>query len=67
MLLCTVNGNELSFNQIDVFVEGHVLIERLGAVQNDNSVADGIHKLLVVRGQKHTALKGSQAIVERRD
>ena len=51
----------------EIFVEGDALIVHLRAVEHDNAVADGVHKLLVVRSQKHHAFERGQPVVERGD
>lgn len=52
---------------VHVLVVGNLSIVRFRAVDFDNAVGNGIHKLLVVRGEQHTSAIVAQPVVERGD
>ena len=52
---------------VDKFVVSNLSIVCFRFVDFDNSICNGIHKLLVVRGQQHTTLIVAKTVVERRD
>ena len=39
----------LGIDDVEIFVERNALVEFLPAVDHNNAVADGVHKLLVMR------------------
>ena len=49
---------------VDIFVVGHLSIVNLRFIDFDNSVCDGVHQFLVVRGEQHTTAVIGQPVVE---
>ena len=59
-----VDDNILLCYDVQIFVIIDAFVKIFRTVDFDNSVCDGIHKLLVVRGEQHTALEILHSVVQ---